>query len=108
MNVYITVILFVLLVLFLILSFVFKSRVFAIFAFVILIIIVYELNATGIEYPSGTNSTITAVNSSVTTIGSTDRYDKLNAVWNNSLLAIFAIFAFYLLLVIITATDEED
>lgn len=94
--------------LFLFLGLYYENNLFLIFDFICCVIIIYELVNTGIEYPIGENITITKINGSDTVIGSTDRYEKLNSFWVNSLIAIFAIIALGLIWQAVIGFEEND
>jgi hypothetical protein len=103
MNIYISVGLMLCFIIFLFLAYFLKSKPFAIFAFALCLIILYETVNTGIEYPVGTNTTINQINGSLTRIDTDDTYQRLNTAWNNSIITIMAVLAFYLLIIIITS-----
>lgn len=81
------------------------NNIFLIFAFIICIIMAYELFNTGIEFSGGANTTISKLNDTYTQANTQLTYQPVNRFWVNSLGIIIILIAL-LLLWIITAGGE--
>lgn len=107
MNIYIMSIVFVLLLFFLILGLLYQNTIFITFAAVCSIIIVFEVSNTGVEYPSGSTTTIEKINANQTIVTDTYEYQEAQTFWRNTILGIFALFALMLFWLAIVGFEED-
>ena len=107
MNLYIMIIIFALFLLFLYIGIEHQSTLFIVFAFALSLIIVFELSNTGIEYPTGDDSTITKINDNTTTVQTRDTYQRVDRFWTTPLLAIFSIIALFLLWLAVAGFEND-
>lgn len=101
-------IVFALFLLFLFIGLYYQNNLFLIFAFACSIIIVYELSNSGMEYPTGTNTTISKINDSVTKVDTTYSSSKVTSFWITPLIVIFAIISLALIWQAIVGFGEEN